>query len=103
MLPHLRQFWKTFQTKLADENPYKASIGGIKLRLAELQESNKKVQKLRATEELQEGWEDIDRVLHHQGLPFVSEIIWIELISQYYNNLLVRHFDIDKIRELLGR
>ena len=65
VLPQLRHFWNTFQTKLADENLYTASIGGIRLRLAELQESDKEAQKLRATKELQEGWTDIDGVLHH--------------------------------------
>ena len=52
VLPHLRQFWETFRTELADEKPYKASIGGMRLRLAELQESDDEAQKLRATEEL---------------------------------------------------
>ena len=36
VLPQLRQFWDTFQAKLANENPYKASIGGMSLRLSEL-------------------------------------------------------------------
>ena len=40
VLPQLRQFWDTFQAKLADENLYKASIGGMRLRLSELQESD---------------------------------------------------------------
>ena len=52
VLSYLRQFWETFRTKLADEKPYKASIGGMRLRLAELQESDDEAQKLRATEEL---------------------------------------------------
>ena len=55
MLPHLRQFWKMFQTELANKEPYKASIGGMRLRLFELQKSDDKARKLRATEELQEG------------------------------------------------
>ena len=40
MLPQLRYFWNTFQTKLADKNSYTANIGGIRLRLVELQELN---------------------------------------------------------------
>ena len=75
MLPQLRQFWDMFQTKLAVEHPYRASIGGMRLRLAELQESDEEARKIRATGELKEGWEDSDEVLHHQGLFFVPEII----------------------------
>ena len=103
VLPQLRQFWEMFRTELVDEKPYKASIGKIKLRLAELQELNDGTQKLKATEELQEGWTDIDGVLQHQGLPFVSEIIQTELISRHHDNLLVRHFGINKTRELISR
>ena len=103
VLPHLRQFWETFRTELADEEPYKASIGGMRLRLAELQESDDEARKLRATEELQEGWTDIDGVLHHQGLPFVPEIIRTELISRHHDDPLAGHFGIDKTRELIGR
>ena len=103
VLPQLRHFWDTFRTELADENPYTASIGGMRLRLAELQESDDEARKLRATEELQEGWTDIDGVLHHQGLPFVPEIIRTELISRHHDDPLAGHFGIDKTRELIGR
>ena len=80
-----------------------ASIGRMRLRLTELQELDKEAQKLRAIKELQEGWTDIDRVLYHQGLPFVSEVIQIELISQHYNNSLVGYFSINKTKEFIGR
>ena len=46
VLPQLRQFWETFRAELADENRYKASIGGMMLRLSELQESDPEVQEL---------------------------------------------------------
>ena len=75
----------------------------MRLRLAELQESDDEARKLRATEELQEGWTDIDGVLHHQGLPFVPEIIRTELISRHHDDPLAGHFGIDKTRELIGR
>ena len=105
VLPQLRQFWETFQTELAAEEPYKASIGGMRLRLAELQESDAEAQKIRA-EELKEGLDeyvDVDGVLHHQGLPFVPEIIRTELISRHHDDPLAGHFGIDKTRELIGR
>ena len=51
--------------ELADENPYKASIGSMRLRLSELQESDPKAQELKSKEQLPDSWEDIDGVLHH--------------------------------------
>ena len=35
-LPQLRQFWNTFELKLANEGPYQASINSMRLRLQEL-------------------------------------------------------------------
>ena len=55
VLSQLCQFWETFWTKLANKNLYKASIGGMRLRLAKLQELNEKVQRVRAAKELQDG------------------------------------------------
>ena len=75
----------------------------MRLRLAELQESDKEARKVRATGKLQAGWEDINGVLHHQGLPFVPEAIRIELISQHHNDPSASHFGIDKTKELIGR
>ena len=45
----------------------------MRLQLAELQKLDKKAQKIRA-EALKE-YKKIDKILHHQELPFVSEII----------------------------
>ena len=75
----------------------------MKLKLLELQELNKKVQKTRTAKELQEGYKEVDKVLHYQGLPFVSEIIQTELISQYHNNPLSKDFSINKTRKLISR
>ena len=47
----------------------------MRLRLPELQESDDEVRRIRATREPQDGYEEVDGVLHHQGLPFVPEII----------------------------
>ena len=73
----------------------------MRLRLAELQKSDAEARKIR-TEELKEGLDeyvDFDEVLHHQKLPFVPEIIQIELISRHHNDLLAGHFGINKTRE----
>ena len=40
-------------------------------------------------------------MLDHQGLPFVPEIIWTELISRHHDNPLAGHFGINKTKELI--
>ena len=92
-----------FQTELAVKHLYRASISGMRLRLAELQESDEEARKIKATGELQEGWEDSNGVLHHQGLSFVPEIIQTKLISCHHNDSLAGHFGINKTRKLIGR
>ena len=91
-----------FRPELADKSSYKASISSMRLRLLELQESDDEARKIRI-ERLKDVYEEVDGVLHHQGLPFVPKAIRIELISRYHNDLLAEHFDIDKTRELIGR
>ena len=41
-------------------------------------------------------------MLHFQDLLYILEIIFTELISQNYNNSLIGHFGIKKIRELVA-
>ena len=58
----------------------------MRLRLAELQESDAEAQKIRA-EELKEDLDeyvDVDGALHHQRLLFIPEIIRTELINRKY-------------------
>ena len=74
----------------------------MKLRLQELQDGDKHARKLRA-EQLAKNWQDIDGVLHHQGLHYVLEIIRAELISRHHNDLLAGHFGIKKTRELAAQ
>ena len=100
VLPRLHQFWDTFRTELANKNPYKASIGGMRLRLLELQESDKESGKIRV--EGLDGYEEIDGVLYYQGLPFVPEIIQTELISWHHDNPLASHFGINKTKNLIS-
>ena len=102
VLPQLRQFWDDIRGELANEGPYKVNIGGMRLRLSELQESDPEAQELKSKEQLPDGWEDIDGVLHHQGLPFVLEVIRTELISRHYDDPLAGHFGIDKTKDLVG-
>ena len=92
-----------FQTKQTDENFYMASIGRMSLRLVELQDLDKKAQKLRATKELWEGWTDIDGVLHHKGLLVVPEVIRTKFISQRHDDPLASYFCINKTRKIIGQ
>ena len=98
-LPQLRQFWDTFRSELANEGPYKVSIGSMRLRLQELQETDSKTQELRT----KDGYQDIDGVLHYQGLLFVPEVIRTELISRHHDDPLAGHFGIDKTQELVAQ
>ena len=90
-----------FQTELVDESSYKANIDGIRVRLVKLQELDKKAQKIRI--EGLNGYKILDKVLYHQELPFVPEIIWTKLISWYHNNPLAHHFGIDKTKDFVSR
>ncbi len=72
------------------------------MRLPELQDDIKKAMKLES-ERLPEGWEDIEQVLHYQGLPYVVKVIRLELISKYHDDPLVGHFGIEKTRKLIAR
>ena len=42
-------------------------------------------------------------MLHYQGLPYVPEIIQIELISKHHDNLLVGYFGIEKTCEFIAQ
>ena len=75
----------------------------MSLKLPKLQKLNKEVRSIRAKRELQNGYAEIDRVLHYQGLSFIPEIIQTEIISQHHDNPLAGHFGVNKTRELIGR
>ncbi len=49
----------TIQSKLADKGLYTASIGGMRMRLPELQDDDKEAMKFRL-ERWPEGWENIE-------------------------------------------
>ena len=71
ILPQLQQFWDGLQKELTQEKPY--IVGGMRLRLYKLQAKDEQARKTKAKHS--KGWDDINRVLHHQGLSYVSEII----------------------------
>ena len=47
-----------------------------------------------------EGWEVSNGVLHHQGLPYASEIIRAELTSRHHDDILAGRFGIEKTYRL---
>ena len=102
VLHQLKEFWNSFRSKLSSKGLYTVSIGGMRLRLQELQNKDKHACKLRA-KQLFKDWQDIDGVLHHKGLAYVPEIIRTELISRHYNNPLAGHYGIKKTRELIAQ
>lgn len=42
-------------------------------------------------------------MLYYQNLPYIPKVIYLKLISWYYDDLLVDHFIIEKIRDLIAR
>ena len=101
VLPWLQQFWNDLQKELVQKKPY---AGGMRLKLHKLQAEDKQARKLRADQQLgQQGWEDIDGMLHYQSLPYVSEIIRTELINRHYDKPLAGLFGIEKIHELVAQ
>ncbi len=72
------------------------------MRLPELQDDDKEAMKLRS-EGLPEGWENIEQVLHYQGLPYVPKVIRSELISRHHNDPLAGQVGIEKSRKLIAR
>ncbi len=51
---------------------------------------------------MKEGWEEIEEVLHHQGLLYMPKVIRTKLISRHYDNLLVGYFGFEKTQELIA-
>ena len=75
----------------------------MRLRLLELKKLDKKVWSIRVAGKLQDGYAKIDGVLHYQELPFMSKIIWTEIICRHYDNPLAGHLGVYKTRELIRR
>ena len=69
------------------------------LGLQELQKGDSKAKELK--QQKTNGYNKIDEIFYHQGLPFVLQAIKMELISCQHNNLLAGHFSIKKTLKLL--
>ena len=100
-MPQFHGFCSIFQTKLANEGLYKASIGSMRLRLQELQKANSEAQKLR--QQKSHSFKEIDEIFYYQYLPFIPKAISTNLISRHYNNPLAGHLGIEKTCELMAQ
>ena len=60
----------------------------MSVRLAELQKSDDKIQKIRVKG--LDKYKEIKEILHYQGLLFLSKIIQTELISRHHDNSFAR-------------
>lgn len=83
---------------MTNKEPYKISIGGIKLRLIKLQAHDQQVREIKAETIMKEGLANINEMLHILGLPYIFEIICVELIGQYHENPLAGYLGIEKTR-----
>ena len=103
ILLELHQFWDFLQSDIAWNNPYTTNIRGIRLQLCKLQKSNKEAKTIRGFAGLLEEKKDVKGVLQYQGLSYVLQLIRFKVINCHHNDLLAEHFDINKIRELVGQ
>ena len=74
----------------------------MRLKLEELQAEDDQARKIKV-EKLDGNWKDSNKILYHQGLSYVFEIIKTKLISRHHDNPLAGHFSIKKTRELVTR
>ena len=74
----------------------------MRLRLPELQVEDQVAREIRE-KGLKESWEEIDGVVHREGLPYLPEIIRIEIINRHHDDPLAGHFGVKKTRELVAR
>ena len=75
----------------------------MRLRLQELQDEDDQACKIRTEQPGNANWQDVESVLHYQGLPYIPKIIQTELISRHHNNLLASYFGIEKTQKFLSQ
>ena len=75
----------------------------MRLKLLELQELEKEVCTIRVTGELWDRYKEVNRILHHQGLLFVPEVIQTKIINRHYDDPLANYFSVDKTKELINQ
>ena len=73
----------------------------MRLQLFELQNNNKEAKVFKAS--FPEDWKDDEGVFQYQGLLYIPKLICSKVIRCHHDNLLVRHFRIDKTQKLIGQ
>ena len=73
----------------------------MRLRLQELQEANSEDQELK--QQKRKSYEEIDKIFHHQSVLFISNAIWIELISHHHKDLMAGYFGNQKTWQFLAQ
>ena len=68
----------------------------------ELQAKDGQARKIEV-EKLGRNWQDSNKILHYQSLPYIPEIIKTEPINRHHNNPLVCLFNIKKMQELVAK
>ena len=54
-------------------------------------------------EKLSQNWQDSNRILHHQNLPYIFKIIKIEQISRHHDNLPAGYLGIERMQKLVTK
>lgn len=75
----------------------------MKPQLLKLQDNDKEAKPLRLIKSFLEGLENNKRVFQYHDLLYILKIIYSKLINCHHNDLLERHFGINKIQELIIR
>lgn len=81
---------------------YQRNIKQLRLRLPELQAYQSLACKIRE-QRLKEGWKNDEEILQQEGLLHMLKVIKTKLISRHYYDFLIRHFGINKTKELVNR
>lgn len=68
------------------------------LKLQEFQEINPEFQEVRR----KESYQEIDGIIDYESLAFDTQVIWIEVISPYYDYLFASYFDIKRTCKLVA-
>lgn len=68
----------------------------MKLRLQELQEKNNSNQRFKVEMLEKNSLKDLETILHIYWMLYVLKFIRIKVISEYYNDMMAGHFDIEK-------
>ena len=110
VLPKVKKLWSYLSDSLYQKSLY-SIMSTVIAPLLELQQKDpmaRTVRKELATPNvnvysghLGKPWSEIERVLHYDGKPYISETIRIDLLERNHDDPLAWHFGVEKTFELL--